>query len=584
MEKYENIQAIEEKSKDGKKVIKIISDNRELYVGSKYNVQRDIDNFIKEIEEKKDVKKLIIFGLAAGEHIREIIKRNFSDIDILIVEPCESIVELMNKDHDFINILKNNNIKIVHFNKKEIYKELNTFFSENDINRLSVQVYANYASIFRKEIDEFYEVYKSLLIDKNVQKNTRLQFGKTWFNSLVSGFKFFATEHFVSDYKDKYKNVPAIIVSAGPSLSKNIKELQKVDSNFLILPGGRTVKHLMDIGVKPSFLTIVDPGEISYTLVEDVIEKIDTPLVCYEGTNKKVLEKHKGEKILFTQQEELNRVLNKDIGNLSSGGSVAHISTMFALKMGCNPIIFIGQDCAYTGDKLHADEVYHNGEYVGKIKVDIGDSYVPSVDGGLVRTSIVLDGFRRYMETIVYENKDVVFINATEGGARIEGTIEMPLKDVLCKYGKNKINNNIKLENINVKERKEKIKKFLIEYISNFNIIIDNCNKGIVLLQEFYNNVKLGKKIDKDIKKLNLIDKVLEETCSKVELINDVIYPITYQLANNEDYIIDSNEEETIKVEKYYNRNNFLYTELRKIIKESIKVVENALKELEGDI
>ena len=242
------------------------------------------------------------------------------------------------------------------------------------------------------------------------------------------------------------------------------------------------------------------------------------------------------------------------------------------------------QDCAYTGDKLHADEVYHNGEYAGKIKVDIGDSYVPSVDGGLVRTSIVLDGFRRYMETIVYENKDVVFINATEGGARIEGTIEMPLKDVLCKYGENKINNNIELEDVNVKERKDNIKKFLIEYISNFNIIIDNCNKGIVLLEEFYNNVKLGKKIDKDIKKLNLIDKVLEETCSKVELINDVIYPITYQLANNEDYIINFNEEETIRVEKYYNRNSFLYTELRKIIKESIKVVEKALKELEGDI
>ncbi len=40
---------------------------------------------------------------------------------------------------------------------------------------------------------------------------------------------------------------------------------------------------------------------------------------------------------------------------LNLGGSVAHTCFGLAMHLGCDRVIFVGQDFAFTGDKMHAE-------------------------------------------------------------------------------------------------------------------------------------------------------------------------------------------------------------------------------------
>ncbi len=100
----------------------------------------------------------------------------------------------------------------------------------------------------------------------------------------------------LDEFKDKYQNKPAIIVSAGPSLKKNIHLLKEAQDRFIIITGGRTLKALIDAGVTPHFVCIIDPVDKTFRLVEKSLD-CSAPLVFYEGTNPDVAEKYKGPKI-----------------------------------------------------------------------------------------------------------------------------------------------------------------------------------------------------------------------------------------------------------------------------------------------
>ncbi len=131
----------------------------------------------------------------------------------------------------------------------------------------------------------------------------------------------------------------------------------------------------------------------------------------------------------------MNNLINKKVDSIIQGGSVAHVCMGLAIYLGCNNIIFIGQDLAYTGERLHSNSSTLKTEG-GNIGMYDDNIYVDDINGNKVRTSFELDAYRRYIEFYIPMLKNINFINSTEGGANIKGTKVMPLKESLNKYGK----------------------------------------------------------------------------------------------------------------------------------------------------
>jgi hypothetical protein len=94
----------------------------------------------------------------------------------------------------------------------------------------------------------------------------------------------------------------------------------------------------------------------------------------------------------------------------------------------------VGQDLAYSQGKSHA------GAHVG-LTLQSEDQRagrlnrtIPGYYGGEVETTVQLDSYRYWFEEVIRKYPQLNVINATEGGARIAGTTQMPLAEAVATY------------------------------------------------------------------------------------------------------------------------------------------------------
>lgn len=158
----------------------------------------------------------------------------------------------------------------------------------------------------------------------------------------------------VSLLKNAMLNVPAIVVSAGPSLNKNIKQLQGLKNKAVIIAVDTIAQRLCNEGVVPDFICSIERGIETYTYFYEgktypVESTLVGPLVLYP----EVFEEFSGEVVIpmrgnvgeFIWLKEIMGL--KDDYSISIGLSCAHVAFGVAEHIGASPIILIGQDLAY---------------------------------------------------------------------------------------------------------------------------------------------------------------------------------------------------------------------------------------------
>jgi hypothetical protein len=235
---------------------------------------------------------------------------------------------------------------------------------------------------------------------------------------------------------NKFKAVPAVIVSAGPSLDKNIGLLKAARSKCLILATDTSFKILLGNKIKPDFVFTSDYKEISRLHFENL--KIDdVPLVFDLEAAPASLAAYRSMRFVAASNKPLPFLINTftgDKGFVPKGMSVAHFTFSAAKAFGCDPIIFIGQDLSYTDGFSHAQGT------PSRQKIALADSKGEQ----LVRVKSLLTGkdvltnapmyiYLRHFESIIARSKRKC-INATEGGSGIKGAAAMVLKDAIRKY------------------------------------------------------------------------------------------------------------------------------------------------------
>lgn len=489
-----------EETKDNKKIMRISKNEKSIYIGSKYNMKKEIDNFLNDIKDIKNNSIFVIIGFATGEHLKKL-REEYSKNSIFVLEPNE-VIKKYAESLKWVNLDKN--IKIFNLNSSEIKKYINEF----NVDNININVFANYSKIYSEELKIFLEELKTYCINLKGNRTTKILFERIWFETLMKNIPYIVESIPANIYKNSYEGKPAIIVSAGPSLEKNIDNLNGYENEFLILTGARTLKGLLDRNIKPDIIAVLDPGEKMYKMVEDYIKTEEIPLFFYEGTNADVVKNHKGTKILsrysHSYSKFIEEVTQMPIIEGNGGGSVAHYMTLHALYMGCNPIIFIGQDLAYESQKKYSDFARIKGEVIEEIKNE-NDVYVTGINDTLVRSDIYLDAFRTGFENIINRFPNIDFINATEGGARIHGAIEMSLKDALKQYKQQikkdfcpeytvNIKKNIKRELLNIKNECKLLKNLLKEIMRKMDSIEYENNEIIEMEQKadiHINNIKI---------------------------------------------------------------------------------------------
>ncbi|PIH03771.1 motility associated factor glycosyltransferase family protein [Clostridium combesii] len=555
-------ECIIEKSKDNKNIFRIKKDNKWIYMGSKYSVSRDVDNFInKALEIINDEQLLIIFGLGVGEHIIKLLSYLSQQNKVIIIEPNNSVINSFRQLEYYKEIVLDKRIEIIRYNSIILENVISKYM--NNMINMEFLIYANYDKVYNEEILKTIEILKKYKKDKSLENNTLITCGKSNWINYVNNLNSIINSIPINNIKDLYKGKSAIIVSAGPSLDKNIHLLKEYRENFIIICGLRTLKPLLDIGVKPDFICVIDFGDKIYELGHPFLN-FNIPLVYHIASNYNFVREYKGPKIFFNtyniEKNYLNNLIDQKIDSIIQGGSVAHVCMGLAIYLGCNNIIFIGQDLAYTGERLHSNSSTLKTEG-GNIGMYDDNIYADDINGNKVRTSFELDAYRRYIEFYIHMLKNINFINSTEGGANIKGTKVMPLKESLNKYGKFVSKKNIE----------QLCEKFYIDKnyaILKINNIKDYIEEDIKNAEEYFKNLSKNSIDSKSIK--IYIEAILSH--KYWDFIYWLIYPVILKSNNKQFYTkFSMNKNEKINVIK--NKYHFLLSSIKNELEGALNIL-----------
>lgn len=166
----------------------------------------------------------------------------------------------------------------------------------------------------------------------------------------------------------------AVVVSAGPSLHRNIELLARpgVRERVVIIAAQTVLRPLLERGIRPHFVTALDYHEISRRFYEGLrasdVEGVT--LVVEPKANPAILEAFPGA-IRCPHDATLSRALGNGFAHdgccLEPGATVAHMAYTLARHLGCDPVILVGQDLAFTDGQYYSPRAAIHDVWAGEL-------------------------------------------------------------------------------------------------------------------------------------------------------------------------------------------------------------------------
>jgi len=311
-------------------------------------------------------------------------------------------------------------------------------------------------SLPKKNTAELHSLTTNFLKSRRAQQHIQDALGPKWAKNCLSNLAHIGKLPTVTDLGQAFENLPLIIVGAGPSLSKNIDQLKAARGKAIIVCAARALRSLQAAGVYPDFAISLDATDVRSHFRDTDIAEI--PCVLASASSHPSLFPLTGTCLMSfssnTQAEAWMFDPQDALVEMPTGGSVSCSAFSIALHWGCDPIILIGHDLAFPGGAVyHADGadgattvVQAQGQWrmtatsaerkatlagSGTENFDMMD--IEAYNGGTVMTSTSFNNFRLTLEKMAVDwAGDVKLINATEGGAKIKGWRQAPLREVLA--------------------------------------------------------------------------------------------------------------------------------------------------------
>jgi len=307
----------------------------------------------------------ILIGIGLGHLANAIIKKSEKAHRIVIVESSLYLIKRTLENYDFSKKIRDKEFIIVTSSDQAslILQIIACQFIIEEW-RMTSELYTT----FREEYAEMNNVTGETL--NQILCNTGTIAGAAGgiiADNDISCLPYVIRHRGVGELKGLFKDKPAILVSTGPSLARNIHHLKEVQDKVVIIAVGQALRPLLAYDIKPDFICTVDFGEVNIGHFKGLMDS-DVPLVTINRTYAPLLKEWKGPKFIAATPvpgfEHMATGILTDKGFIDAGGSVAHMCFGLATLLGCNPIIFTGQDLA-LGETSHIPLV----DAMGKVGV-----------------------------------------------------------------------------------------------------------------------------------------------------------------------------------------------------------------------
>ncbi|EAL7277712.1 DUF115 domain-containing protein [Campylobacter jejuni] len=491
---------------------------------------------------------LYFYGFGNGILFKALLQ-NKNHQHIVVFEKDIEIIWIMFHILDFSNELQSARLMVLQTSSLDI-----EFFS----NFCSSKPFFQFSRIYFLELmSHYYERFHEDILGLNKKlaenfKNSIVSHGNDPLDALqgieqfVYNLPSMITHPSYKELLSKRKGISdtAIIVSTGPSLTKQLPLLKKYASKATIFCADSSYPILAKHGIKPDYVCMLERTEITAEFFNNDFWEFDKDIVFIVKSvthphTIKYLQKNNRAFILVSTYASFIQYLKLDyFGYFNMGFSVAHMACYLSLHLNHKNIIFIGQDLAYAENgNSHPDDYQNSANYESQMYEHILTTAYGG--NGKVETHSIWLLFKNWFENEMIPNTrkmGITTYNCTEGGARIEGTIEKPFLWACENLLDKDLNKPFeKLEPLSLNKQNEFLLKAYykvyqsIKHCRDFSKILSNDFEKIqsiyLSLNEKEEDINLAiKKIDEfknkleDIKQMQDLYEILQPLRTQFEL------------------------------------------------------------------
>ncbi|EOI5956318.1 motility associated factor glycosyltransferase family protein [Campylobacter jejuni] len=524
--------------------LKDTSDNTFLYE----NVIDELNSMLNTYNDKYLLYPVLYFyGFGNGILFKALLQ-NKNHQHIVVFEKDIEIIWIMFHILDFSSELQSARLMVLENDKLQAqdYTELcssKPFFQFSRIYFLELM--SHYYERFHEDIlglnKKLAENFKNSIVSHGNDPLDALQ----GIEQFVYNLPQMITHPSYKELLSKRKNLSdtAIIVSTGPSLTKQLPLLKKYASKATIFCADSSYPILAKHDIKPDYVCMLERTEITAEFFNHDFGEFDKDIVfvCAGVVHPKAIEYLKNKTFIITQKVlAFPYYINlKNFCYAAVGFSVAHTLSYLATHLNHKNIIFIGQDLAYAENgNSHPDDYQNSANYESQMYEHI--LTIAYGGNGKVETHSIWLLFKNWFENEMIPNTrkmGITTYNCTEGGARIEGTIEKPFLWACENLLDKDLNKPFeKLEPLSLNKQNE----FLLKAYYKVYQSIKHCRDFSKILSNDFNNIQnIYLNLNKKENDLNLAIRKIDEFKNKLENIKqmqdlyEILQPLRTQFELN---------------------------------------------------
>lgn len=419
--------------------LKVVSGGETYYLHSVEDPVAEARQWFASLD-LNDIQVIFIFGVGLGyyyEAAKEWLQKNSGHYLVFLENDLEVIHRLLQTERG-TEILMDKQVWLAFLDEHtSVLDSLAATFLLKKYVVTSLNLYKNTKEYFLRTLRSKLAFYMNLRLGSSGEYS---EYGRGFFYNFFRNLLLLPEAHFGNALFDNFKGMPAIICGAGPSLAKNIHILEKLRDRALIFAGGTAMNALNTVGLLPHFGIGIDPNPAQFTRLI-MNQAFEIPFFYRNRMLNEALQIVHGPHLYITGSSgyDISQFFEDKYGIkgkfLSEGFNVVNFSLSIAQAMGCNPIIFVGLDLAYSDSLSYCPGIINHPlhprkDFFGTKSAD--DELINKED---INGKPVLTLWKWVAESLWFSNfaknfKNMEFLNATEGGLGFVGIPNVPLSEV----------------------------------------------------------------------------------------------------------------------------------------------------------
>ncbi|EGP8041505.1 motility associated factor glycosyltransferase family protein [Campylobacter upsaliensis] len=505
--------SLDEKSKNAFKIVEEYAKNENVFYknfitegGAVFDYE-EFEERLKEFKEKYPLYPVLYFYGISNAFMIENLLQNPYHCHLLVYERNLALLYTLLSSIDLSVALAQKRLLIFNeVSQMEYIFETQPFLAYS--RTYFLELMSDFYAREQKEIlalnSFLMEGFKKSILKQGNDPKDALQGIRQYVYNLDSMIKNPSLKELLAKRGAKFKS--CVIVSTGPSLTKQLPLLKEVQERVVIFAADSAYPILMQNDIVPDYVCMVERTDFTAEffkhdfgnkddkttfLLASLVHPNAIEYLEKRGRNYILIPKH----LNFAQYVDL-----KAFALLSSAVSVAHMALALALELEFKELVFIGQDLAYNDvGHSHPKDYQHSANFESeayeKIKV------VAYGGEGFVESHEIWIFFRQILEDLIKYVVSAKIYNATQGGARIEGMIEKPFSECCKDFNENKQNLE-KLQPLS----EDKQKEYALKAYAKVKKAFKECVEFQAMLRAYYED------IEPEFLRLNTLD--LEEGLS----------------------------------------------------------------------